>query len=95
MFALFTVATSAWGVVIWRNRPNSHNIHYLMLALGVFKCLTLLSQVRDPGLPSRQAPQLPAAALPPKRPLLIARSAPASSSPCPAQPPAVAHVPLH
>ncbi len=44
MFALFTVLTAGWGWLLHTHKAAAHKIHYLMLALVVFKALTCLSQ---------------------------------------------------
>lgn len=45
MFSFFTVTTAAWFVHIYKNRSHTQRIHLLMGALGVFKALTLMTQV--------------------------------------------------
>jgi hypothetical protein len=44
MFSLFFSIAIAWAVLLHRSKDAVQNIHYLMLALTVFKVLTLLSQ---------------------------------------------------
>lgn len=46
MFILFVVAAVLWTVLVVKAGTNAHRIHHLMIALVVFKALTLLSQVR-------------------------------------------------
>jgi len=43
----FTVIAIAWGVLVCRAQKRSvHAIHWLMMALVVFKSITLMAQVR-------------------------------------------------
>lgn len=44
MCFLFTAGLVAWSYHVITNRENAHRIHYLMIALGCFKVLTLLAQ---------------------------------------------------
>lgn len=55
MFSFFTVTTAAWFVHIYKNRSHTQRIHLLMGALGVFKALTLMTQVG--GLEGKQPTQ--------------------------------------
>ena len=63
MFILFVVAAVLWTVLVVKAGSNAHRIHHLMIALVVFKALTLLSQVR------LAAPAPPMPTCPPPFPL--------------------------
>lgn len=44
MCLLFTFGLAAFAYHVFVNKEHAHRIHYLMLALGTFKVLTLLAQ---------------------------------------------------
>ena len=43
-FCLFAIAAAVWVYVVVAGKLHSHKIHYLMIALVIFKSLTLLTQ---------------------------------------------------
>lgn len=44
MFGLFSAIAVVWALLLWKSKEAVFSIHYLMLALVIFKALTCMSQ---------------------------------------------------